>query len=244
MCSLYLYILLFNRAPWKNSVSEWFTLYKYIWNKIDKSITMLSLLCMFQRVFPYYLLLVYCQSITVMSHEHHGVWNHWQFYCIFHCSLRLETSKIQTLNSHITVFMKGIHLWLVFTLSVGTRHNQMLIWSFLCDIKDYIYRGIVTTEENQFKPSELNVIIPHSDITWQYFQIISHKDRRQTGLRAWQISLSEWSIKLASGGSLSVCLGKMAVSWCETFLINDSFLEVMACCLLPSHFHKKRLTYC
>ena len=33
MCSLYLYILLCNRAAWKNSVTEWFTLYKYIWNK-------------------------------------------------------------------------------------------------------------------------------------------------------------------------------------------------------------------
>ena len=33
VCSLYLYILLCNRAPWKNSVTEWFTLYKYIWNK-------------------------------------------------------------------------------------------------------------------------------------------------------------------------------------------------------------------
>ena len=33
MCSLYLCILLCNRAPWKNSVTEWFTLYKYIWKK-------------------------------------------------------------------------------------------------------------------------------------------------------------------------------------------------------------------
>ena len=33
MCSLYLYILLCNRAPRKNRVTEWFTLYKYIWNK-------------------------------------------------------------------------------------------------------------------------------------------------------------------------------------------------------------------
>ena len=33
MCSLYLYILLCNRAPWKNSVTEWFTLYEYIWKK-------------------------------------------------------------------------------------------------------------------------------------------------------------------------------------------------------------------
>ena len=27
MCSWYLCILLFNRVPWKNSVTEWFTLY-------------------------------------------------------------------------------------------------------------------------------------------------------------------------------------------------------------------------
>ena len=27
MCSLYLCILLCNRAPWKNSVTEWFTMY-------------------------------------------------------------------------------------------------------------------------------------------------------------------------------------------------------------------------
>ena len=30
---LCLCVLLCNRAPWKNSVNEWFTLYKYIWNK-------------------------------------------------------------------------------------------------------------------------------------------------------------------------------------------------------------------
>ena len=35
---LCLCILLCNRAPWKNNVTEWFTLYKYIWNKkIKKS---------------------------------------------------------------------------------------------------------------------------------------------------------------------------------------------------------------
>ena len=33
MCSLYLYILLCNRVPWKNSLTEWYTLYEYIWNK-------------------------------------------------------------------------------------------------------------------------------------------------------------------------------------------------------------------
>ena len=36
MWSLYLCILLCNRAPWKNSVTEWFTLYKHIWNKVKK----------------------------------------------------------------------------------------------------------------------------------------------------------------------------------------------------------------
>ena len=36
MCSLCLCILLCNRAQWKNSVTEWFTLYKYIWNKNKK----------------------------------------------------------------------------------------------------------------------------------------------------------------------------------------------------------------
>ena len=36
MCSLHLCILLCNRAPWKNSVTEWFTLYKYIWKKKKK----------------------------------------------------------------------------------------------------------------------------------------------------------------------------------------------------------------
>ena len=41
MCSFYLYILLCNRAPWKNSVTEWFTLYKYIWKK-KKSIVILE----------------------------------------------------------------------------------------------------------------------------------------------------------------------------------------------------------
>ena len=25
-----------NGAPWKNSVAEWFTLYKHIWNKKNK----------------------------------------------------------------------------------------------------------------------------------------------------------------------------------------------------------------
>ena len=34
VCPLYLCILLCNRAPWKNSVAEWFTLYEYVWNKI------------------------------------------------------------------------------------------------------------------------------------------------------------------------------------------------------------------
>ena len=33
---LCLCVLLWNRAPWKNSVTEWFTLYKYIWKKKKK----------------------------------------------------------------------------------------------------------------------------------------------------------------------------------------------------------------
>ena len=36
MCYLCMYILFCNRAPWKNSLTEWPTLYKYIWNKIKK----------------------------------------------------------------------------------------------------------------------------------------------------------------------------------------------------------------
>ena len=36
---LCLCVLLWNRAPWKNSVTEWFTLYKYIWKKKKKKIS-------------------------------------------------------------------------------------------------------------------------------------------------------------------------------------------------------------
>ena len=32
-----MYILFCNRAPWKNSLTEWSTLYKYIWNKKNKN---------------------------------------------------------------------------------------------------------------------------------------------------------------------------------------------------------------
>ena len=33
----FLYVYLFcNRAPWKNSLTEWSTLYKYIWSKKNK----------------------------------------------------------------------------------------------------------------------------------------------------------------------------------------------------------------
>ena len=31
-----MYILFCNMAPWKNSLTEWSTLYKYIWNKKNK----------------------------------------------------------------------------------------------------------------------------------------------------------------------------------------------------------------
>ena len=33
-----MYILFCNRAPWKNSLTEWSTLYKYIWNKKIKKV--------------------------------------------------------------------------------------------------------------------------------------------------------------------------------------------------------------
>ena len=37
------------------------------------------------------------KHITVMSHEHHGMWNHWQLSYLFNSSFRLVTQKISKL---------------------------------------------------------------------------------------------------------------------------------------------------
>ena len=84
MCSLYLYILLGNRAPWKNSVTEWLTLYKYIWNKKIKMNK------------------IYSDRIYTQTHTHIYIY-------IMRCNIETSQYNLQSIMYPIICILQKLH---------------------------------------------------------------------------------------------------------------------------------------